>query len=259
MDFSDLYGSAGFAGASSSVKKSRELLLDDTNKGRKKEKTKMKKEVRTLVTIGLSTILAMGTMTTAFAAGWTEEGQGSKKWRYETENGTQVINQWKQIDGKWYYFDTTGYMGTGWTKVDGKWYFLGDSGAMAENGEWEGGYITADGSLNIDEIAGIDGNFVYYRWPTNQHYEGTMEWKSQFLKQIIQRIDENPSSSSLAMDFQLPANWKDICPKPLITYTITCAIVNSDRYIYNPFVYDYNWQVDENNCIHISGTFSEEN
>ena len=34
---------------------------------------------------------------------------------------------WKEIDGAWYYFDTTGVLQTGWTKINGAWYYFRSS------------------------------------------------------------------------------------------------------------------------------------
>ena len=31
---------------------------------------------------------------------------------------------WKQIDGKWYYFNSNGHLMTGWILVDSKYYYL---------------------------------------------------------------------------------------------------------------------------------------
>ena len=35
-------------------------------------------------------------------------------WRYKDENGTYIQNGWKEIGGKWYFFDQEGVMKTGW-------------------------------------------------------------------------------------------------------------------------------------------------
>ena len=75
---------------------------------------------------------------TAFAAGtgWQEESSG--KWRYYTDSSTYVKNDWKQIGGKWYLFDYSGYAymdawvrvyGSGQTKI----YHFDKNGAMETN------------------------------------------------------------------------------------------------------------------------------
>ena len=54
-----------------------------------------------------------------------------KGWSYYNENGTWSKSKWQKIDGKWYHFDSKGYMQTGWLKDGNKWYYLKPSGAMA--------------------------------------------------------------------------------------------------------------------------------
>lgn len=62
--------------------------------------------------------------------GWAQTEIG---WMYN-ENGKPVTG-WKQIDGKWYYFETNGVMQTGWHTIDGKIYYFHSKDDMAES-EW---------------------------------------------------------------------------------------------------------------------------
>lgn len=69
---------------------------------------------------------------------WSDNTQGSK---YRDESGNYVVNSWKMIFGKWYYFNAEGYASTGWLQVDGKWYYLDAEGVMKTgwlqlNGTW---------------------------------------------------------------------------------------------------------------------------
>lgn len=57
--------------------------------------------------------------------GWVKTEIG---WMYK-ENG-KLVTSWKQIDGKWYYFEASGVMQTGWKQVSGKWYYFHTDGAM---------------------------------------------------------------------------------------------------------------------------------
>ena len=50
--------------------------------------------------------------------GWAQTEIG---WMYN-ENG-KPITGWKQINGKWYYFETNGVMQTGWRTINGKIYY----------------------------------------------------------------------------------------------------------------------------------------
>lgn len=47
-----------------------------------------------------------------------------------------TANQWEQVSGNWYYFDTNGVMQTGWLKIGNIWYYLKPSGNMTAN-KWK--------------------------------------------------------------------------------------------------------------------------
>ena len=86
-------------------------------------------------------------LTSSKAEGWNKkDGQ----WLYQLEDGSHIINEWKQINGTWYRFDNSGLMQTGWAKENGTWYYLNDSGAMQtgwikENGTWY--YLNKSGAM----------------------------------------------------------------------------------------------------------------
>ena len=62
--------------------------------------------VLTVIMIALIPISSM-----ADTLGW--KGSDSSGWRYYTSSGSYVKNDWKKIDGNWYYFDSKGYMESG--------------------------------------------------------------------------------------------------------------------------------------------------
>lgn len=96
--------------------------------------------------------------------GWQEE---NKQWRFYENN--QPVLKWKQIQGKWYYFDQDGnrlhstiYKGyafdqdgvmveNSWTNLDNQWYYADSSGRLALNtwkkinGSWY--YFDQTGSM----------------------------------------------------------------------------------------------------------------
>ena len=37
---------------------------------------------------------------------------------------------WKQLDGKWYYFNTDGTLASGWINDNGSWYYINRDGTM---------------------------------------------------------------------------------------------------------------------------------
>lgn len=63
---------------------------------------------------------------------WTYSYKGSwhldsKGWWFGDTSGWYACNQWQKINGKWYYFDSSGYMVTN-RSIQG--YYLGSDGAM---------------------------------------------------------------------------------------------------------------------------------
>lgn len=69
-------------------------------------------------------------------------------------------NTWRQISGKWYWFDARGYMVTGWKSIGGKWYYFQSNGAMLGQGwHWIGKncyYMYASGAMAANTWIGKD-------------------------------------------------------------------------------------------------------
>lgn len=59
--------------------------------------------------------------------GWKQDGNG---WWYQNADGSYPVNQWKEIDGKQYYFGGDGYMLHDTTSPDG--YKVGSDGAWIQ-------------------------------------------------------------------------------------------------------------------------------
>ena len=77
--------------------------------------------------------------------GWVKTEMG---WMYN-ESGKPVTG-WKQIDGKWYYFEANGVMQTGWKQIGDKWYYFHTDGAMRTDWKQIGGkwyYFHTDGAM----------------------------------------------------------------------------------------------------------------
>ena len=76
------------------------------------------------------------------------------------DNGTYPKNTWRQISGKWYWFDARGYMVTGWKSIGGKWYYFQSNGAMLGQGwHWIGKncyYMYASGAMAANTWIGKD-------------------------------------------------------------------------------------------------------
>lgn len=74
-------------------------------------------------------------------------------WWYK--EGDSYAIGWRMIDGKWYYFDSKGYMRVGWTEIDGKWYYLDNDGHMLSNTVKDGYTLAADGHWDTSSDAGV--------------------------------------------------------------------------------------------------------
>ena len=88
---------------------------------------------------------------------YTWDGKTYTDWYYANPNG-ELATGWKQIDGKWYYFNGWGGMyndGIWW--IDDKPYAFEKSGAMKAN-QWHGETYTWEGTTYTDWFyMGADG------------------------------------------------------------------------------------------------------
>ena len=96
------------------------------------------------------------TLPNSVVEGWSKK---DGHWFYQLEDGSYIVDEWKQINGTWYRFDNSGVMQTGWIKENGTWYYLNDSGAMQtgwvkdkeiwyylnQSGSMETGWFTVSG------------------------------------------------------------------------------------------------------------------
>lgn len=77
--------------------------------------------------------------------GWQKAADGIRWW-WQNADGSYPASQWKDVSGKWYYFDAEGYMATGWIKVGGLDYCLAPDGALYVNCTTPDGYnVDANG------------------------------------------------------------------------------------------------------------------
>lgn len=56
----------------------------------------------------------------------------NKGWWFECEDGWYPIKEWCLIDGKWYYFDDSGYMVTGKVRIGLSYYTFNADGSLVE-------------------------------------------------------------------------------------------------------------------------------
>ena len=90
---------------------------------------------------------------------WVQEEDG---WKYYASN--KAVTGWKQVDGKWYFFNAEGVSQKWWVKDNGTWYYLNGSGEMQtgwlqDNGTWY--YLEASGAMKASQWFEVDGKWYY--------------------------------------------------------------------------------------------------
>lgn len=92
---------------------------------------------------------------------WMHDSNG---WWYVDASGSYPSNEWRAIDGSYYYFNGSGYMCTNWLNYGGAWYWLGGSGAMATGWRSIGGswYFFDDSGAMVAGWKQIDGSYYYF-------------------------------------------------------------------------------------------------
>lgn len=79
---------------------------------------------------------------------WIVAPDGTGRWMYIHTDGCCTINNWEQINGKWYFFDNQGWMTAGWISWNGGTYYCGVDGVMVT------GYNMIDGRTYMFDATG---------------------------------------------------------------------------------------------------------
>ena len=90
---------------------------------------------------------------------WVQEEAG---WKYYASN--KAVTGWKQVDGKWYFFNAEGVMQKWWVKDGNTWYYLNGSGAMQTGWLQDGGkwyYLEASGAMKASQWFEVSGKWYY--------------------------------------------------------------------------------------------------
>lgn len=102
-----------------------------------------------------------GSGTGSTAGTWVKDKKG---WRFRPTGGSYVENDWKKIDGEWYYFGSDTYMLKGWQLIKNKWYLLGGNGAMRTGWVKSGKswyYLGSNGAMRTGWKK-IEGKWYYF-------------------------------------------------------------------------------------------------
>lgn len=90
--------------------------------------------------------------------GWIQDG---KTWKWLKADGTYAKNEWIDDHGTWYYVNQWEEMVTGWQTIEGKSYYFASTGEMAAN-KWVK-YVR--GSSSVDwRYAGANGALLRNEW-----------------------------------------------------------------------------------------------
>lgn len=110
---------------------------------------KIKKLVAVCVAIGMM----MNINICSFAASWKQDATG---WWWQNDDETWPVNQWKEINGKWYYFGADGYMLSNTTTPGG--YYVDASGAWIQD-------TNTDSAIPWITPSNTDGFEMSEDWP----------------------------------------------------------------------------------------------
>ena len=101
----------------------------------------------------------IGNATTAAQYGWAQTAEG---WKY-FENAA-AVKGWKQVEGKWYFFNAEGVMQKWWVKDGNTWYYLNGSGQMQTGWLQDGGkwyFLEASGAMKASQWFEVAGKWYH--------------------------------------------------------------------------------------------------
>ena len=78
----------------------------------------------------------------------------NNRWWYRHQDGSYTKNDFEEIAGQTYYFDSNGYMVNGWKQIGSDWYYFRQGGIMAKD-QWIGNYyFESDGKMATNKWIG---------------------------------------------------------------------------------------------------------
>ena len=90
---------------------------------------------------------------------WVQEEAG---WKYYASN--KAVSGWKQVDGKWFFFNAEGVMQKWWVKDGNTWYYLNGNGEMQTGWLQDGDkwyYLEASGAMKASQWFTVGGKWYY--------------------------------------------------------------------------------------------------
>ena len=123
----------------------------------------IKKTIASIITM-VMVMTFIPTSAMAATTGW--QGSDSSGWRYYTTSSQYVKNDWMKIGGKWYYFNSDGYMESNcyrngyWLTKTGEWDTNSSHGTWKSNSN--GWWYEDNGWYPVSRWLWIDGYCYYF-------------------------------------------------------------------------------------------------
>ena len=78
------------------------------------------------------------------------------------QDGVMIENSWTNLDNQWYYADSSGRLAQNtWKKINGSWYYFDQTGSMFSNTAVDGYLLTKSGAMAEKGWTKLDQNWYY--------------------------------------------------------------------------------------------------
>ena len=78
------------------------------------------------------------------------------------QDGVMIENSWTKLDNQWYYADSSGRLAQNtWKKINGSWYYFDQTGSMLSNTAVDGYLLTKSGAMAEKGWTKLDQNWYY--------------------------------------------------------------------------------------------------
>ncbi|EFM34989.1 N-acetylmuramoyl-L-alanine amidase [Streptococcus sp. oral taxon 071 str. 73H25AP] len=78
------------------------------------------------------------------------------------QDGVMIENSWTKLDNQWYYADSSGRLAqNSWKKINGSWYYFDQTGSMLSNTSVDGYLLTKSGAMAEKGWIKLDQNWYY--------------------------------------------------------------------------------------------------
>ena len=78
------------------------------------------------------------------------------------QDGVMIENSWTKLDNQWYYADSSGRLAqNSWKKINGSWYYFDQTGSMLSNTAVDGYLLTKSGAMAENNWVKIKDTWFY--------------------------------------------------------------------------------------------------